>query len=50
MSRPLPPCPDCKAGKHRNCDGVTWDNEYDCEAACPCYELDPATHGEENVT
>jgi hypothetical protein len=35
----LPVCPDCHAGKHRNCDGVTWDNEADDFAQCPCTDL-----------
>lgn len=31
-------CPDCEQGKHRNCDGVTWDNEADDFTKCPCAE------------
>lgn len=30
-------CPECVQGKHDNCDGVTWDQETDTYADCPCY-------------
>jgi hypothetical protein len=30
------PCPECGAGKHRNCDGTSWDNFMDAPDACPC--------------
>lgn len=29
-------CPECRQGKHGNCDGTTWDTERDEEADCPC--------------
>jgi hypothetical protein len=34
-----PPCPECAAGKHGNCDGNTWDNAKDDLAPCPCAKL-----------
>lgn len=34
----IEPCPECKAGKHGNCDGLTWDVASDEEALCPCEE------------
>lgn len=30
------PCPECKAGKHENCDGEAWDSVNDRPAGCPC--------------
>lgn len=30
------PCPECRAGKHGNCDGQAWDYVADVPAACPC--------------
>jgi hypothetical protein len=30
------PCPECKAGKHGNCDGISWDLEQDVQAICTC--------------
>jgi hypothetical protein len=36
-------CPDCEQGKHRNCDGGTWDNDADDFTVCPCYQ---AGHGD----
>ena len=32
----IPDCPECHAGKHGNCNGVTWDNDADDFAPCPC--------------
>lgn len=32
------PCPDCKAGKHPNCDGGSWDVIADGPAPCPCQQ------------
>lgn len=29
-------CPECVAGKHRNCDGRSWDYEADGFTVCPC--------------
>ena len=34
--RALPKCPECGAGKHRNCDGSTWDYQRDEPGVCPC--------------
>jgi len=31
-----PPCPECRQGKHPNCDGVTWDTALDQAMPCPC--------------
>lgn len=36
MNYPLKPCPECRAGKHDNCDGATWDDINDRPATCPC--------------
>lgn len=30
------PCPECIAGKHRNCDGRTLDHARDEFVPCPC--------------
>lgn len=29
-------CPECRAGKHRNCDGQAWDDAADAPTACAC--------------
>jgi hypothetical protein len=29
-------CPECKAGKHPNCDGTAWDFDTDRPTECPC--------------
>ena len=29
-------CPECRAGKHPNCDGRSWDYVADEPAPCPC--------------
>ncbi|UQS95212.1 hypothetical protein Pam4_69 [Pseudanabaena phage Pam4] len=36
--RPLPMCPDCRAGKHPICTGEAWDPDLDLpvRCACPC--------------
>lgn len=31
------PCPECRAGKHGNCDSTTWDFDKDEGAVCPCW-------------
>jgi hypothetical protein len=31
-------CPDCKTGKHNNCDGTAWDNLTDAPTDCRCPE------------
>lgn len=28
--------PECRSGKHTNCDGVGWDSEADTDTACRC--------------
>lgn len=33
-------CPECRAGKHQNCDGAAWDNDKDAPAPCACAALD----------
>jgi len=37
-----PACPECRAGKHPNCDGRTWDTAADAHVPCPCSEKDHA--------
>ena len=37
-------CPECRAGKHRNCDGTSWEITFDRPGPCPCAE---AGHGTE---
>lgn len=32
----LPDCPECWSGKHPNCRDVTWCDEHDDFAPCPC--------------
>jgi hypothetical protein len=39
-----PPCPECAAGKHRNCGGDSWNNDLDEPKPCPCWLSDPAGH------
>lgn len=29
-------CPECRQGKHGNCDGTAWDDATDAPAGCPC--------------
>lgn len=38
-------CPECRVGKHGNCDGTTWDDGTDARAACPCAGTDHVVHG-----
>lgn len=33
---PDPICPECRDGKHRNCDGDAWCDEHDKLAECAC--------------
>lgn len=35
-SRPRRLCPECRDGKHRNCDGTAWDGETDSLSTCEC--------------
>jgi hypothetical protein len=37
-TQPVPPCPECAADKHRNCDGMAWDFVADEGAYCPCLD------------
>lgn len=30
-------CPECRVGKHDNCDGGAWDFDTDQPTACPCW-------------
>jgi hypothetical protein len=39
----IEPCPECAQGKHRNCDGLSWDNDADDYTPCPCHQ---AGHGD----
>jgi hypothetical protein len=36
---PEPKCPECKAGKHINCDGQAWDDDADQAVTCVCREV-----------
>lgn len=29
-------CPECRAGKHDNCDGYAWDDDLDAMSTCRC--------------
>lgn len=31
-----PICPECRDGKHRNCDGTAWHEEMDVRTRCRC--------------
>jgi hypothetical protein len=31
-------CPECRAGKHGNCDGTGWDIDADERVPCPCLD------------
>jgi hypothetical protein len=33
-----PICPECRAGKHRNCDGTAYDPRTDEIVICECDE------------
>ena len=37
-------CPECRAGKHMNCNELTWDDWVDGLVPCPCFEADPKAH------
>lgn len=32
-----PKCPECRAGKHGNCDETSWNEQTDQPDACPCH-------------
>lgn len=36
-----PICPECRDGKHRNCDGTAWDDLRDQAASCTCAHHEP---------
>lgn len=31
-------CPECRAGKHGNCNGDTWNDDLDRPDVCPCFD------------
>lgn len=33
---PIPVCPECRNGKHPNCDGTAWDVDADAPTSCRC--------------
>jgi len=35
----VPVCPECRAGKHGNCDGTALDTKTDEITTCICYYL-----------
>lgn len=37
---PDPVCPECRAGKHTNCDGTAWDQAADAPTTCACHTAD----------
>ena len=38
MVAPPPVCPECRAGKHDNCDTTAWDNDLDAPVPCECWK------------
>ncbi|OZD48624.1 hypothetical protein CH252_19035 [Rhodococcus sp. 06-1477-1B] len=38
LANPANPCPECTAGKHRNCDGTTLDDTTDTWILCNCHD------------
>ena len=36
VALPTTVCPECRDGKHGNCNGYGWDYELDEPTACPC--------------
>ena len=36
-------CPECRDGKHRNCNGAAWDSKKDCPTNCGCEHME---HGD----
>ncbi|MGX9346625.1 DUF4326 domain-containing protein [Microbacterium sp. KNMS] len=36
LANPQHLCPECKAGKHGNCDGTAWDDDADTLTTCTC--------------
>ena len=41
-------CPECRANKHGNCDGTTWDTVIDKRVTCICFYLGHVTKKEDN--
>jgi hypothetical protein len=39
-------CPECRAGKHGNCDGDAWCNVFDEVVPCQCGAPDHMIGGE----
>lgn len=37
-------CPECRNGKHQNCDGAAWDDETDDLTLCACPDTDDTKH------
>lgn len=33
-------CPECKTGKHRNCNSLAWCDFHDRETACACLDCE----------
>lgn len=33
-------CPECRTGKHPNCDGTAWDDDADSLTLCTCTGID----------
>lgn len=38
-------CPECREGKHRNCDGSAWSNMVDGRVGCSCWGGQWGNHG-----
>lgn len=36
MSADTHVCPECRDGKHRNCEGTAWSDETDSPTSCAC--------------
>ena len=41
MSRAV--CPECRQGKHTNCDSAAWDNTTDQPVICDCWKINHET-------
>jgi hypothetical protein len=39
-----PICPECRNGKHINCDGMAYDDEADDLVLCACPDTDDIKH------
>lgn len=38
-------CPECRNGKHRNCDSTAWDFSTDVGVACECWTVNGGPYG-----